>query len=126
MLSVFTQQNREYRTVLANEDHTTALRSERRLAAREWSDKLLHLQTQADRERVLKEQAQAQLAEERKVRQGDAIEQQELMYREQKIDSLEKALLKQGVVEAKLEGVSRRRSGSLDGLALLSSESPVS
>lgn len=61
------QQNREYRVVLANEDHTTALRSERRLAAREWSDKLLHLQSEADRERKLKEQAQTQLTEERKV-----------------------------------------------------------
>ena len=61
------QQCREYRTILANEDHTTALKSERRLAAREWSDKLLHLQNSLDRARALQQDALAQLADERKV-----------------------------------------------------------
>lgn len=46
----------------------TALRSERRLAAREWSDKTLHLQNALDRSRAMHQEAVSALAEERRVR----------------------------------------------------------
>lgn len=110
------QQCREYRTILANEDQATALRSERRLAAREWSEKLHHIQRDLDKARTLRDQAVLELGEERK-----------------KTDKLEKALLRKGmgdILHSRLHGEvngqsKRRRSGSLDGLSLLASESPV-
>lgn len=61
------QQCREYRTILANEDRTAALRSERRMAAREWSDKLVTLQESLDRSRAVQLEAVRLLDEERKV-----------------------------------------------------------
>ena len=115
------QQCREFRTILANEDQASALRSERRIAAREWSEKLHHIQRDLDKARLLRDQAVSDLAEERR-----------------KTEKLEKALLKKGmgdILHAKVGGIvpagkeggrQRRRSGSLDGLSLIASESPVS
>lgn len=99
------------------------MKSERRLAAREWSEKLQHMQKDLDKTHQIRDQLIHDLNEERK---KNAQLERTLLKRAGGHAGLMNEKMLFGHGNEKENARPRRRSGSLDGLALLSSESPVS